>query len=157
MSVFVEGNGNLYGFSNAIRQNYYMSNYYALVNDDVFVEFKNPINANLNLSFYLSGYLINYGDGDAFFFSNTDKNVHKYTTEGTYFISYSAVYVDVFVDQTQINKIQESFNNINQIIGNILNVPITKKSAKIWPNIVIFSHVQPKFYYILQVQQVPMP
>jgi hypothetical protein len=95
MSVFVEGNTYLYGYSNAIRQNYYMSNYYALVNDNIFIEFKNPINSNFNQSFYLSGYFINYGDSDKVYFSDTDKNFHKYTSDGTYFISYTGVYINV--------------------------------------------------------------
>jgi hypothetical protein len=129
MSVFVEGNGSLFGYSNAIRQNYYMSNYYTLVDKKIFIEFKNPINQNFNQNFYLSAYLINFGDDDNIIFSTKDKNFYTYKTPGTYFVSYTGVYVDVFINETQLSKIQNSFSNINQIILNNQNVPITTPSV----------------------------
>lgn len=132
MSLIIEGNDYLYAFSNSIRQNYYMSNYYALTNENVFIEYKNPINANLNEFFYLSGYLTNFGDSDDVFFSLPNDIVyHKYQSEGSYYVSYSAVYVDVFVGETQINKISKSIDNINTIILNIDNTPNSTPSGQL--------------------------
>lgn len=132
MSLIIEGNDYLYGFSNSIRQNYYMSNYYALTNEDVFIQYKNPVNANLNQFFYLSGYLTNFGDADEIVFSSPDDIIyHKYQAEGTYYVSYSAVYVDVFVGESQIDGITKSVENINSIILDINNTPNTSPSGLI--------------------------
>lgn len=127
MSLIIEGNDYLYAFSNSIRQNFYMSNYYALTNENVFIQYKNPINANLNQFFYLSGYLTNFGDGSEIEFSlPADIVYHKYQSEGSYFISYSAVYIDVYVGESQINIISNSVTNINTIILDINSTPDTK-------------------------------
>lgn len=126
MSVIIDGGDNLYAYSNSIRQNYYMSNYYALQNQEVFIQYKNPINSNLNQSFYLSGYLTDFGDATDYVFSNPDDLVfHTYTSNGTYFVSYTAVYVESFVQDAQINKISKSIDDINRIILNVNDTPQT--------------------------------
>jgi hypothetical protein len=94
MSVIVDGNNFLYAFSDAIRQNYYMSNYYALTNQNVFIQYKNPVVLSNSDNFALSGYITNFGDNNETTFSLPDQPVyHKYQAEGTYFIAYTAVYL----------------------------------------------------------------
>lgn len=148
MSLIVRGNTLLGAYNNIIRQDYFMSTYYALVNDNVYVQYENPINLSFNQNFYLSGYYTNFGDTNDNIFSLPDTPVsHKYISEGTYFISYSAVYATSAVNEFQINAYQtdtpfiiktawEKYNPSDIRLDDeiIVKLPYTLEEIEIQPN-----------------------
>jgi hypothetical protein len=93
MSVIITGNTYLSAFSNTIRQQYYMSTYYSLTGESVFIEYKNPIVNNGNPNFFIDYYVTDFGDGNQYTISEPNSSISKiYNKKGTYFVSYSAVY-----------------------------------------------------------------
>ena len=97
MSVIKTGDKTLSVFSNKIKQDYYISSYFSLINNEIFIDYKNPIELNSNLNFYLSHYLTDFGDNSILYRTNPGELAkHKYTSSGTYFITYSAIYLQQY-------------------------------------------------------------
>jgi hypothetical protein len=92
MSIIIKGEKDLSAYSNNIRQQYYISTYYTLTGDEISIEFKNPINKNLNEDFKLSFYNVNFGDNEELLIYPDDIVKHKYNVKGSYYISYIAIY-----------------------------------------------------------------
>lgn len=140
--IIKTGNTKLSAYSNEIRQNYFMSDYYALTGSSVFIEYKNPINQNFT-NLKVSGYITNFGDNDLNYFSLPDKPTnHTYTAKGTYYVTYSAIYTNDLVlgyiipTPFTINDVYPEYN-INNLRSNseiILNLPYSFDEISIQPN-----------------------
>lgn len=90
MSLFVKGDTKITAYIQKIPIEIFVSSFYALTSENIFVEFTNP---NLSLVAGISGYITDFGDGSGWIQSDpADKVYHNYNTNGTYYISYSAVY-----------------------------------------------------------------
>jgi hypothetical protein len=148
MSVFVEGNDYLYAYSDVIKQNYYISNYYTLTNQNVFIQYQNLINLNDTSQIVLSGYITNFGDSNNNIFSLPNEIVnYKYKTEGTYYVSYSALY---FLNNSTEQQIKTYITELPIIVKSNwdlynpstvrlndeknLNLPYTLEDIEIQPN-----------------------
>jgi len=92
MSVIIKGEKDLSAYSNSIRQQYYLSTYYTLTGDQISIEFKNPINQNLNNDFKLNSYIVRFGDNEEISINPDDIAKHSYAVKGSYYISYTAIY-----------------------------------------------------------------
>jgi len=95
MGLLINSGHYFYGYSNLINQYYYMSSYYSLVNKEIFIQFKNSIFFNEDPDFVLLKYLVDFGDYSEIKEVDPDQPLyHTYRFPGTYFVSYTAVYVD---------------------------------------------------------------
>lgn len=142
MSVIITGDTNLDAYSNAIRQQYYMSTYYSLTGDNVFIEYKNPI-INNNTNFTVDHYLTDFGTGNAPILSSpTSIASNVYNKKGTYFISYSAVYNNGTVypyitrEPFVITDKWDFYNQNNIRLNNeiVLSLPYNQEQINIQPN-----------------------
>jgi hypothetical protein len=123
-----------------------MSTYYALTNQNVFIQYKNPITLNSNSDYQLFGYLTNFGDSNTNYSSSPNKILdHVYTNEGVYFISYSALYafnnqvltyayttLQPFVIKNNWKQYNPSEIRLNEEIT--LELPYTFEQIEIQPN-----------------------
>jgi hypothetical protein len=143
MSVIITGDTNLDAYSNTIRQQYYMSTYYSLTGNPVYIEYKNPITNNNNSNFYIDHYLTDFNDGNLPLSSSPLSSISNiYYKKGTYFISYSAVYnngtVFPYVTKEPFN-ITDSWdiydqNNIRLNNEITLSLPYNLEQINIQPN-----------------------
>jgi hypothetical protein len=146
MSLIKQRDTILYAYSNRIIQNYYMSTYYALTNSNVFINFKNSINLNKDQDYYLQSYLVNFGDSTPNQSFEPNKNIYyKYLNEGSFYVSYSAVYVSenititlpYITDKPFTIKNNWNFYDPNKIRLNdeiLLNLPYSFNEIEIQPN-----------------------
>lgn len=147
MSLIKDDQYELFAISNSIRQNYYLSTYFAVVDSPVFIQFKNPIVFNNNPDFQLALYNVDFGD------STQIKTIlpefpltHSYRFAGTYFVSYSAIYINglgeiiVYPYVTDVPfRIKEAWqeynpNNIRLNDEIVLTLPYTLDEIEIQPN-----------------------
>jgi hypothetical protein len=146
MSLIKKRNTNLSAYSNKVKQNYYMSTYYALTNTDVFIDFQNSIFFNNNSNFFLQNYTVDFGDGSTPVLINPNQKAHhKYTAAGIYNVSYSANY---FQNSQSLNlqyktelpfiiKNRWETYNPNYVRTNdeiVLDLPYTFDQIEIQPN-----------------------
>lgn len=148
MSLIINNGHYFYGYSNIINQYYYMSSYYSLINKPVFVQFKNSIFFNDNPDFVLEKYIVNFGDYSEIKEVDPDQPLyHAYNFPGTYFVSYTAVYIDSVIGQTKyfnyttiepfrIRGVWEEYNEKNIRLNEeiTLTLPYTLNDIEIQPN-----------------------
>lgn len=147
MSLIKDDKYSLFAISNGIRQNYYLSTYYTIIDNPVFIQFKNPIIFNNNPDFQLALYNVDFGD-----FTQIKTILpefpltHSYKFAGTYFVSYSAIYTNrlgevmVYPYVADVPfRVKESWqeynpNNIRLNDEIVLTLPYTLEQIEIQPN-----------------------
>jgi hypothetical protein len=143
MSFIINGDSNFTAYSNLIKENYYMSTYYTLTGNSVSIEYKNPINNNINGNLKIVNYITNFGDNNSVTISQPNVPVyHQYDTRGTYYVSYSAVYDNgaVYQYSTSTPFIIESYwesynqNNVRNNDEITLKLPYAVEDINIQPN-----------------------
>lgn len=142
MSLIKSGPITLNAYLTSISQQVYQSTQYALTGEKVFIQYENDNKTSLQL---ISSYITDFGDNIATSIVTTDPitpAVYSYSKAGTYFITYSTIYVDnsykVYALQYPfiINDYWEQFNQQNVRFDNeiTLSLPYTLEQVNIQPN-----------------------
>lgn len=173
MSILKTGELYFDAYSNAVDQNHYVSSYYVLTGEPFYLEYKNKLNLNNNPSYIIDHYLTDFGDGSPIVYSYAyDLISAKYTKQGTYYISYTAVYLingvehDVPFYFNQPINVQDYWyvytqNTIRLNDEIILNLPYSNEEIRIQPNewgvADIFNtsitRIQDCLYYLMEKTQ----
>jgi hypothetical protein len=143
MSISINGSTTLVSYSSSIPQQVFISTIYSLTGSNIFVQYKNPLSVNFNTNISISAYATNFGETSRIYFSNPDDTVfYSYNKEGTYYISYSAVYNTGQIKNYIITKPLTIKNNwdvynqqqlrLNNEIN--LNLPYSLDQVEIQPN-----------------------
>jgi hypothetical protein len=143
MSIINANTYNLNAISNKIRQQYYMSTYYTLTGNSVFIEYKNPISNNANPNFKIDYYLTDFGNDISPISSSVTELVSTvYNKKGTYYVSYSAVYnngtvysyvtKDPFIVKNNWDVYNQNNIRLNEEIT--LTLPYNLEQINIQPN-----------------------
>jgi hypothetical protein len=144
MSTIINGNRTLTAYSTAIRQQYYMSTYYALTGDQVYIQYKNTGFNDSNVKYYLT----NFNDLNDHSITSSVSSLpnqtvyHTYTKNGTYYVSFSAVNLDgshreYITNQNFTIKNKWDIYDPNKIRLNDeinLSLPYTLEQINIQPN-----------------------
>lgn len=144
MSIIKNGDVNFFGFSGNVNQEFYVSSYYALVNEYILFDLRNHLSLTNDANYKLIKYIIDFGDNIQTKYETTPDmlTTYKYSAPGVYFISYTAVYANGASYSYNIPTpitIKEKWDvysqtgvRLNDEI--VLNLPYTLDDIKIQPN-----------------------
>lgn len=146
MSLLKTGQINFNVYSKIIVENFYITSFYVLKNEIFYFEIKNLINLNSDPSLTLLNYYVDLGDGSPIqTVSENQLLTAKYTEQGTYNITYSAIYSINGNNQTVIYNVATPINvyaawevyaqNTIRLNDEIeLTLPYTREQIHIQPN-----------------------
>lgn len=132
-------------YTTAVRPEIYISSYYALTGENIFIQFKTPYLQNTpeaNIS--IQSYNIYFGDGLSAYHLVNDTTYHSYKSNGTYNLSYQVNYnngtsLSFQLPNTHDITIYDSWPTYNQseirlLTQEVLTLPWTLEQCSIQPN-----------------------
>jgi hypothetical protein len=140
--IIVADNSTINANLTAVIPQVYISQYYALTGENLFVQYETPY---LSEQSNIVAYITNFGENaaEAIRVSAFDETLnYQYKNSGTYYISYSAIFSDNSVSTFQVGTpivITNSWNTFNpntlrKVENATLNLPYTQNEILIQPN-----------------------
>lgn len=127
-------------YSTSVKPEIYISSYYALTGDPIFIQFDTPENTE---DIYITSYKIYFGDGSEEFHYVGDTTYHTYSATGVYVLSYEVNYNNGQTLSFELEKhpitVYETWPKYDQskirlLTEEILTLPWTIDDVYIQPN-----------------------
>jgi hypothetical protein len=142
MSVTINGATTLVAFTSSIPQQVYLSTTYSLTGIPLFIQYKNPINVNINSNINIVSYVTDFGESALITTNPQDTVFYSYGHAGTYYISYSAIYntgekkIYTLNNPVNIKNNWDIYDQKQLRLNNeiVLNLPYSLEQVEIQPS-----------------------